>query len=267
MLTKTTKLRYIILILGIFTLTKVYSQTVNIKDYFPTVQGVELTYRLEYDSLKTTMDTQFVKHEFVDNINNVAVFLTAYHGENITKMAFKGGERYEIKNNVVYNTVSTTFNIIAGEQTTYHDYNNIILKEAGSNWVNITGYGKKEVCTAVKDSIGKFKDCIKVIKKVFEKKGKVYKYDCQDVYYYARNFGLVKAKSGQNMLRSTRTLADTELGILQAAPVLKAGDQPGLKAGDPAPPIVLKNLDGGSTFYLRDYCGQPRTPRTRQERD
>jgi len=51
------------------------------------------------------------------------------------------------------------------------------------------------------------------------------------------------------------------------APVLKAGDQPGLKVGDPAPPIVLKNLDGGSTFYLRDYCGQARTPRTRQERD
>jgi thiol-disulfide isomerase/thioredoxin len=49
--------------------------------------------------------------------------------------------------------------------------------------------------------------------------------------------------------------------------VLYAGDQPGLKVGDPAPPIVLKNLDGGSTFYLRDYCGQPRTPRTRQERD
>jgi thiol-disulfide isomerase/thioredoxin len=49
--------------------------------------------------------------------------------------------------------------------------------------------------------------------------------------------------------------------------VLYAWEQPGLKVGDPAPPIVLKNLDGGSTFYLRDYCGQPRTPRTRQERD
>jgi thiol-disulfide isomerase/thioredoxin len=52
-----------------------------------------------------------------------------------------------------------------------------------------------------------------------------------------------------------------------SVPALNAGDQPGLKVGDPAPPIVLKNLDGGSTFYLRDYCGQPRTPRTRQERD
>jgi len=51
------------------------------------------------------------------------------------------------------------------------------------------------------------------------------------------------------------------------APALAAGDKPCLKVGDPAPPIVLKNLDGGSTFYLRDYCGQARTPRTRQERD
>jgi thiol-disulfide isomerase/thioredoxin len=55
--------------------------------------------------------------------------------------------------------------------------------------------------------------------------------------------------------------------LVLTAPALAAGDKPGLKAGDPAPPIVLKNLDGGSTFYLRDYCGQPRTPRTRQERD
>ncbi|MBI4725620.1 TlpA family protein disulfide reductase [candidate division TA06 bacterium] len=51
------------------------------------------------------------------------------------------------------------------------------------------------------------------------------------------------------------------------APALEAQIQPGLEVGAPAPPIVLKNLDGGSTFYLRDYCGQPRTPRTRQQRD
>lgn len=55
--------------------------------------------------------------------------------------------------------------------------------------------------------------------------------------------------------------------LLLSVSALAAGDKPGLKVGDPAPPIVLKNLDGGSTFYLRDYCGQARTPRTRQERD
>lgn len=55
--------------------------------------------------------------------------------------------------------------------------------------------------------------------------------------------------------------------MVLSAPALGAGDKPCLKVGDPAPPIVLKNLDGGSTFYLRDYCGQARTPRTRQERD
>ncbi|MDO9391041.1 MAG: redoxin domain-containing protein [bacterium] len=55
--------------------------------------------------------------------------------------------------------------------------------------------------------------------------------------------------------------------LVLTAPALAAGDKPCLKVGDPAPPIVLKNLDGGSTFYLRDYCGQARTPRTRQERD
>jgi thiol-disulfide isomerase/thioredoxin len=58
------------------------------------------------------------------------------------------------------------------------------------------------------------------------------------------------------------------LGLLAVSTQsLKAGDQPGLKVGDPAPPIVLKNLDGGSTFYLRDYCGVARGPRQRQERD
>lgn len=55
--------------------------------------------------------------------------------------------------------------------------------------------------------------------------------------------------------------------LLLSVSALAAGDKPCLKVGDPAPPIVLKNLDGGSTFYLRDYCGQARTPRTRQERD
>jgi len=40
---------------------------------------------------------------------------------------------------------------------------------------------------------------------------------------------------------------------------------PGL-CGKPAPIVVLKTLDG-SDFYLRDYCGQPRGPRQRQERN
>ncbi len=40
---------------------------------------------------------------------------------------------------------------------------------------------------------------------------------------------------------------------------------PGL-CGTPAPIVVLKTLDG-KDFYLRDYCGQPRGLRHRQERD
>lgn len=36
--------------------------------------------------------------------------------------------------------------------------------------------------------------------------------------------------------------------------------------GKPAPIVVLKTLDG-KDFYLRDYCGQPRGLRRRQERD
>jgi len=52
-----------------------------------------------------------------------------------------------------------------------------------------------------------------------------------------------------------------------SAQALAAGDKPGLKAGDPAPPIVLKNLDGTSTFYLRDHCGEPRGPRKPQQRN
>jgi thiol-disulfide isomerase/thioredoxin len=57
------------------------------------------------------------------------------------------------------------------------------------------------------------------------------------------------------------------LTLLLATWPAKAGDKPCPKVGDPAPPVVLKLLDGSNTFYLRDYCGQPRTPRTRQERD
>lgn len=40
---------------------------------------------------------------------------------------------------------------------------------------------------------------------------------------------------------------------------------PGL-CGQPAPIVVLKTLDG-KDFYLRDYCGQVRGPRHRQERE
>ncbi len=40
---------------------------------------------------------------------------------------------------------------------------------------------------------------------------------------------------------------------------------PGL-CGKPAPIVVLKTLDG-KDFYLRDYCGQARGPRQRQERN
>ena len=36
--------------------------------------------------------------------------------------------------------------------------------------------------------------------------------------------------------------------------------------GDPAPAFMLKTLDG-QEFYLKDYCGKPRGPRTRQERN
>lgn len=36
--------------------------------------------------------------------------------------------------------------------------------------------------------------------------------------------------------------------------------------GQPAPMVVLKTLDGND-FYLRDYCGRPRGPRHRQDRE
>lgn len=62
-------------------------------------------------------------------------------------------------------------------------------------------------------------------------------------------------------------ITHTILALMLAAVTVTAGDKPCLKAGEPAPPVVLKLLDGSNTFYLRDYCGQPRTPRTRQERD
>jgi thiol-disulfide isomerase/thioredoxin len=50
------------------------------------------------------------------------------------------------------------------------------------------------------------------------------------------------------------------------APSLPAGTaDPGL-CGQPAPVVVLKTLDG-KDFYLRDYCGQVRGPRHKQERE
>lgn len=55
--------------------------------------------------------------------------------------------------------------------------------------------------------------------------------------------------------------------MVLSAPALAAGDKPCLKVGDPAPPIVLKNLDGATTFYLRDHCGEPRGPRKPQQRN
>lgn len=55
--------------------------------------------------------------------------------------------------------------------------------------------------------------------------------------------------------------------LLLSVTVMAVGDKPCLKVGDPAPPIVLKNLDGASTFYLRDHCGEPRGSRKPQQRN
>ncbi len=63
-----------------------------------------------------------------------------------------------------------------------------------------------------------------------------------------------------------RTAACCLLLMVILSPALSAENAgPGL-CGQPAPVVVLKTLDG-SDFYLRDYCGQPRGPRQRQERN
>lgn len=63
-----------------------------------------------------------------------------------------------------------------------------------------------------------------------------------------------------------RTAACCLLLMVIMASSLPAGTvDPGL-CGQPAPIVVLKTLDG-KDFYLRDYCGQVRGPRHRQERE
>jgi thiol-disulfide isomerase/thioredoxin len=54
--------------------------------------------------------------------------------------------------------------------------------------------------------------------------------------------------------------------VMFAAALPAAGEAPPDLSGQPAPVVVLKTMDGND-FYLRDYCGQPRGPRTRQERE
>lgn len=64
----------------------------------------------------------------------------------------------------------------------------------------------------------------------------------------------------------TRFAACCLLLIVSLTPMLSAENtDPGI-CGKTAPIVVLKTLDG-SDFYLRDYCGQPRGPRQRQERN
>lgn len=47
---------------------------------------------------------------------------------------------------------------------------------------------------------------------------------------------------------------------------LPAAETAGLRPGDPAPAFVAKTHDEAE-FYLRDYCGEPRGKRHRQERN
>lgn len=68
----------------------------------------------------------------------------------------------------------------------------------------------------------------------------------------------MKQKNSIGLLLAAVALAST-------AP-LKAVEDNGLKPGDQAPVFVAKAHDG-SDFYLRDYCGEPRGKRHRQERN
>jgi len=65
----------------------------------------------------------------------------------------------------------------------------------------------------------------------------------------------------------TATLACPSRAAPPAGQSPAAGVGPaGMKSGQPVPAFVLKTLDG-QDFYLRDYCGEPRGKRFRQDRN
>jgi len=70
------------------------------------------------------------------------------------------------------------------------------------------------------------------------------------------------------MSPDARLLPSAALLLALASAPAPAGpaEKAGLKPGDPAPVFVAKAHDD-SEFYLRDYCGEPRGKRCRQERN
>lgn len=64
----------------------------------------------------------------------------------------------------------------------------------------------------------------------------------------------------------TRVAAGCFLILMFTTWLSSAGEAGSGLRGQPAPMLILKDMNGAD-FYLRDYCGLPRGPRTRQERE